>query len=314
MPQERSMTRNDVRIAASPTNWHNDDFPILGSTTSIDEILCGMQEAGFAGTELGSLYPRTAGELLPILDQYGLELAAGWFSAYLLTRDFTSECKRFEAFVEFLEQSGATVCTTAECSYCPFRPYPPRRYAQQYEALAVALFPYQLQPLADDQWSALGEKFDVLTSIAADHNIRLGYHPHMQTVVQTAEHIAALADATTLLDFTIDPGHLRFAGADPVELLDLYIDRTVHVHVTNVRDRVIEAATTAPMSYELAVVGGAFTVPGDGGIDYGRIFDILKEHDYNGWLVVEAEQHPLTADPALYAKLGREYIRGMTGW
>lgn len=314
MTQKRPRKGNDVQIAASPINWRNDDFPNLGSMTSIDEILSGMQEAGFAGTELGSVYPSSSKELLPILDRYGLELAAGWFSTYLLTRDFASECKRFETFVTFLEQSGATICTTAECSYCPFKPYPPSRYAQLVEALAMPLFPYQLKPLTDDQWAALGEMFDVLTSIATDHNIRLAYHPHMQTVVQTADHLAALADASTLLDFTIDPGHLRFAGADPVEMVDLYIHRTAHLHVSNVRDRVIEAATNARMSFELAVIEGAFTIPGDGGIDYGPIFDILKQHDYKGWLVVEAEQNPLTCDPVRCAKLAREYIRGMTGW
>ena len=29
----------DVKIAASPINWHNDDFPILGQFTSVDEML-----------------------------------------------------------------------------------------------------------------------------------------------------------------------------------------------------------------------------------------------------------------------------------
>ena len=93
----------DVKIAASPINWHNDDFPILGQFTSVDEILAGMQQAGFAGTELGSLFPGTAEELAPLLEHYDLELAGGWFSAYLLTREFESERTRFTEFVKFLE-------------------------------------------------------------------------------------------------------------------------------------------------------------------------------------------------------------------
>jgi inosose dehydratase len=304
----------DVKIAASPINWHNDDFPILGALTSVDEILAGMQQAGFAGTELGSLFPSTAGEVLPILEHYELELAGGWFSAYLLTRDFRSERTRFTEFVKFLEQTGAKICTTAEASYCPFKPYPPSRYDQHFKSLSVPLFPYQLPTLKPEQWSTLGKQFDELTAIAAEHNILLGYHPHMQTVVQTAEHLAALAAASSQLHFTIDSGHLRFAGADPAKILEKYIDRTVHLHVKNVRDRVTQAAQSAPMSFEFAVVEGAFTVPGDGGIDFGPIFDVLKRHRYKGWLVVEAEQNPLTSDPVLYATLAREYIRGVAGW
>jgi inosose dehydratase len=304
----------DVKIAASPINWHNDDFPILGPLTSVDEILTGMQQAGFAGTELGSLFPDTAEEVIPLLQQYDLELAGGWFSAYLLSRDFESERTRFTEFVKFLEQAGARICTTAEASYCPFKPYPPSRYDQHFASLAVPLFPYQLPELSADQWSTLGEQFDELTGIAAEHGILLGYHPHMQTVVQTPEQLAALADATSQLHFTIDSGHLRFTGADPAEILEKYVDRTVHLHVKNVRDRVTEAARSAPMSFGFAVVEGAFTVPGDGGIDFAPIFEILKRHDYTGWLVVEAEQNPLTSDPVLYGTLAREYIRNVAGW
>ena len=53
-------TKPDVRIAASPINWHNDDFPILGSLTSVETILSEMQAAGFDGTALSSLFPTTA--------------------------------------------------------------------------------------------------------------------------------------------------------------------------------------------------------------------------------------------------------------
>jgi inosose dehydratase len=57
-----------------------------------------------------------------------------------------------------------------------------------------------------------------------------------------------------------------------------------------------------------------FTVPGDGEIDFADVFTILKSHGYRGWLLVEAEQNPLTADPFLYSKLAREYIREVSGW
>jgi inosose dehydratase len=304
----------DVRIAASPINWHNDDFPILGSLTSVDAILAGMQAAGMAGTELGSLFPTTKGDLEPLLEQYDLELAGGWFSAYLLTRSMDDERKRFVPFVEFLESMGARILTIAECSHCPFKPFPPSPFAQHFGSLAVPLFPYQLPELTPDQWLALGKGLQELSAIAEQHGIAVGYHPHMQTVVQTAEQLAMLADAAPDLHFTIDTGHLRFAGADPVAVLETYIDRTVHLHIKDVRDHIDDVARAGSMSFAFAVIEGAFTVPGDGGIDYVKVFDILKRNGYRGWLVVEAEQNPLTSDPVLYAKLAREYIRAVAGW
>jgi inosose dehydratase len=303
-----------VRIAASPINWHNDDFPILGSLTSVDAILAGMQAAGIAGTELGSLFPTTRDDLQPLLDQYGLELAGGWFSAYLLTRDLKGERERFVAFVKFLQSMGTKILTIAECSYCPFKPYPPSPFAQHFEALAVPLFPFQLPELTADQWTKVGRGLTEFSEIAGEHGIAVGYHPHMQTVVQTAEQLARLAEAAPELQFTIDTGHLRFAGADPIEILRTYVDRTVHMHVKDVRDHIADVARAGSMSFEFAVIEGAFTVPGDGGIDFLQVFDILKQADYHGWLVIEAEQNPLTANALLYAKLGREYIRATAGW
>jgi inosose dehydratase len=303
-----------VKIAASPINWHNDDFPMLGSLTSVDKILGGMQAAGMDGTELGSLFPTTRDELQPLLDQYDLELAGGWFSVYLLSRELSEERQRFEQFTDFLASMGARICTIAECTYCPFKPYPPGRYAQHFQALGVPLFPYQLPELTADQWKTLGAGLEELSKIAAGKGIALGYHPHMQTVVQSAGQLATLADAAPTLHFTIDTGHLRFSGADPCEILETYVNRTVHLHVKNVRDRVADAARAGSMGFEFAVVEGVFTVPGDGGIDYVKVFDILRRNEYRGWLVVEAEQNPLTSDPFLYAKLAREYIRTVAGW
>ncbi len=55
------------------------------------------------------------------------------------------------------------------------------------------------------------------------------------------------------------------------------------------------------MSFLDAVRAGAFTVPGDGMIDFPSIFKILEAHNYKGWMVVEAEQDPAKANPLEYA-------------
>jgi inosose dehydratase len=68
-------------------------------------------------------------------------------------------------------------------------------------------------------------------------------------------------------------------------------------------------------SFLQAVKNGVFTVPGDpeGCIDFPSIFRILDEHDYRGWIVVEAEQDPAKANPFEYATMARRYIRAQTG-
>ena len=71
----------------------------------------------------------------------------------------------------------------------------------------------------------------------------------------------------------------------------------------------LEKSLKHDLSFRHAFLEGAFTVPGDGCIDYKPILNELKKNNYNGWLVVEAEQDPKKANPFKYAKIGYNYLR-----
>jgi inosose dehydratase len=61
-------------------------------------------------------------------------------------------------------------------------------------------------------------------------------------------------------------------------------------------------------SFLQAVINGAFTVPGDGAIDFGGLLRLLHRHGYAGWLVVEAEQDPAVAPSYQYAEMGYRHL------
>ena len=63
------------------------------------------------------------------------------------------------------------------------------------------------------------------------------------------------------------------------------------------------------MSFEWAVIEGCFSVPGDGGLDFSKIYRRVVETGYDGWWVLEAEQDPKTSNPLFYATLAREFTR-----
>jgi inosose dehydratase len=52
-------------------------------------------------------------------------------------------------------------------------------------------------------------------------------------------------------------------------------------------------------------------VPGDGMIDFEPILALLAEHNYKGWLVVEAEQDPAVAPSYEYAKKGYDCLAAL---
>ena len=74
---------------------------------------------------------------------------------------------------------------------------------------------------------------------------------------------------------------------------------------------ILHKAREADLSFMDAVLEGIFTVPGDGGVDFSTILNTLAEHNYRGWLVVEAEQDPKKANPLKYATMGYENVARM---
>ena len=89
--------------------------------------------------------------------------------------------------------------------------------------------------------------------------------------------------------------------------------RVRHVHLKDVRSPILERAKKEKMSFLDAVKAGAFTVPGDGSVDFAPVFKELASLGYEGWWVVEAEQDPALANPLEYAIKARKYIREKSG-
>ena len=85
------------------------------------------------------------------------------------------------------------------------------------------------------------------------------------------------------------------------------------MHLKDVRRPVLDRVRPEKMSFLAAVKAGVFTVPGDGSIDFGPVFRMLKKAKYRGWMVVEAEQDPAAANPFEYALKARRFIREQAG-
>ena len=154
-----------------------------------------------------------------------------------------------------------------------------------------------------------------LGDLAAEKGMKVVYHHHMGTGVQTTEEIARLMEGTdpNRVSLLYDTGHLVFSGEDYLEVLTKYMDRIHHVHLKDVRADVAQKVRDEKMSFLQGVKQGVFTVPGDGQIDFKPVFKLLSEANYEGWFVVEAEQDPAVANPFEYAVKARKYIRENSG-
>ena len=283
-----------VRFGANPIIWSNDDLRELGAETSLETCLGEARQIGFEGMELGHKFPRDARALAAILARFGLTCISGWYSSQLLARDAAAELTHLRAHLDLLKAVGSTVLVFADASGAI--------HGDLRQPLA------RRPQLAPADWRQFGRRVTEVAAATAAEGVRLVYHHHMGTVVQSEADIDALMRATgPEVGLLLDTGHARFAGADPVGLARRHASRIGHLHAKDVRAEVAERAARGEWSFLRAVVEGVFTVPGDGCVPFDRVFDELR--DYSGWVVLEAEQDPKKADPLTYASLGLRNLR-----
>lgn len=282
-----------IRIGASPIAWSNDDLRELGAETSLESCLADGRRIGLEGFELGHKFPREASALKAALAPFGLACISGWYSCELLTRDVEAELEAAKAHLDLLQAMGASVVVFAETSNAI--------HSDRSKPLSTR----PVLPARD--WAEFGRRLTRVAEATAQRGLRLVYHHHMGTIVQSEADIDALMAATgEAVSLVLDTGHAFWGGADPVALARRYRSRIHHVHTKDVRPAVMAAATAKDLSFLDAVLDGVYTVPGDGCIDYAAVFRELP--GYDGWVVIEAEQDPAKADPYTYAAKGHAHL------
>lgn len=296
------LDKNKVKLGIAPIAWTNDDMPDLGSENTFEQCISEMALAGFTGCEVGNKYPRDdIPALKKALSLRNMQICNAWFSSFLLTKPYDEVEKDFTDHISFLKEMGARVVGISEQSY-----------SIQGTDKSVFKDKYIMN---DDEWARLCDGVNRLGKVAKDMGISLTYHHHMGTVVQTAAEIDRLMENTDpeLFSLLYDSGHLAYCGEDYIGVLKKYANRVKHVHLKDIRPEVIDKVKKENLSFLDGVRLGTFTVPGDGAIDFGPIFDILADSGYEGYVLVEAEQDPAKANPFEYALKARAYIREKSG-
>ncbi|MCL1993592.1 MAG: myo-inosose-2 dehydratase [Spirochaetes bacterium] len=288
---------NNVSLGIAPIAWTNDDLPDLGRENTFEQCVSEMALAGFAGCEVGCKYPADTAILKKALNLRGLQICNRWFSSFLISRPFEETETAFVKELAFLKEMGAKVIGASEQSY-----------STQGQPVPV----FEKRHIMDGrEWDALCEGLNRLGSIARDAGMRLTFHHHMGTVVQTAGEINSMMENTdpALVFLLYDTGHLAYCGEDYLAVLEKYAGRVGHVHLKDIRADVVKKVREETLSFLDGVRAGAFTIPGDGCVDFDSVFKTLGENRYHGWMVVEAEQDPAKANPLEYAIRARKFIR-----
>ncbi|MBP1041205.1 myo-inosose-2 dehydratase [Vagococcus sp. BWB3-3] len=291
-------TASRIKLAIAPIAWTNDDMPELGKENSFEQCISEMALAGFTGTEIGNKYPKDPDVLRPYLTLRHLEVASAWFSAFLTTQPFEETAGAFIKHRDFLHAMGAKVIVVSE-----------QGHSIQGQDLPV----FTKKPVfTEEEWQRLTEGLEKLGDLAAEKGMAIVYHHHMGTGVQTTAEIDRLMAEThpDKVSLLFDTGHLVFSGEDPLAIYQAHQKRIKHIHFKDIREDVAKEVVAEADSFLTGVRKGVFTVPGDGMIDFKPICEAIDASQYEGWVVVEAEQDPALANPLEYAIKARNYIKG----
>jgi len=294
--------KNKVKLGIAPIAWTNDDLPELGRENTFEQCVSEMALAGFTGSEVGNKYPRDTIVLKKALELRGMSIASAWFSSFLTTKPLQETVAEFIKHRDFLYEMGAKVIVVSE-----------QGHGIQGQMDTPVLTKKHI--FTREEWNLLALGLEELGRLAAEKDMKIVFHHHMGTGVQTFEEIDKLMELTdpSLVSLLFDSGHLTFSGVDPEAVLRKYINRIKHVHLKDIRKEVLEKVKTENMSFLNAVKVGVFTIPGDGMIDFEPLFKILEENNYEGWYIVEAEQDPALANPLEYAIKARKFIKEKAG-
>ena len=284
-----------VKLGVAPIAWSNDDMPELGGDTTLEQCLSEASQAGYIGIESGGKFPKKSSELIPKLKEFNLNLCSGWYGANLRKNSVQDERKAIQEQLTLFKDCKSPCIVFAEVSGS-IQGDPNKKLSTRPQ-------------MDNDEWKSFCKKISEMGKYLEDEGMPLAYHHHMGTVIETQKDTERLMENThDSVKLTLDTGHMLFAQGDSKKIINSFSKRLKHVHCKDIRENILEKSLKNNYSFRQAFLEGAFTVPGDGCIEYKPLFDILKKNNYSGWLVVEAEQDPKKANPFEYAIKGYKYL------
>lgn len=307
-----------MRLAAAPITWGVCELPGWGSELPYARVLDEMAALGFRGTELGpeGYLPADPARLHLELRQRGLALVGAFCPVtFHNPAQAAASLGAGEALARFLILFNTEGCTEGSTE----RPLLVAADAGDAHRRAVAGRVGAGDGLDDAAWSRLGDGLTRLAEACVRIGVRVVFHPHAGTYVETEGEVERLLSHTPsdLVGLCLDTGHLAYGGADPVRVCRNYGSRIWHVHAKDIRPSVLERVRRQGADYATAVGEGVFAPLGDGGIDFPALVHTLRAAAYDGWCVLEQDVRlgdPWPAqDPGANARRSAAYWRDLTG-
>jgi len=166
------------------------------------------------------------------------------------------------------------------------------------------------------QWRMAERTIREVLSLCATFGMRVAFHHHVGTHVETPEEIDQLFSlfSTDELGLCLDTGHCVYGGGDPVTVLERHIGRLRCLHFKDVDGERVAEVRRERLDFHSAVRRRVFAPLGRGVVDFSRILDLVRKHGFEGWVVAEQdvlEGGSSGAAPLTNAVAARRFLQQM---
>jgi inosose dehydratase len=270
------------RFASAPNSWGVLDYPSPSWEQSYQRMLDEMVLAGYAGTELGpyGFLPTDAKILEPDLSKRNLKLL-GSFVPVVLSDPASTKIvvDRIRLVGGLLSALGAPFLVLSDA------------WSEERDRIAGRVPRDGSKSLSPEKWKQVARVVLEASQVAREFGLDLVFHPHVSTYVETPEETERFFEATSgsHVGLCLDTGHCAFAGGDPVVEAEKFRSILRFVHIKDIDDKVMATARQAQMNFAQAIAAHAFTIIGEGSVDFPAFFAVLNRNHYTGWMVVEQD-------------------------
>ncbi len=269
-------------FASAPNSWGVLDYPGPSWEQSYQSMLDEMVFAGYTGTELGpyGFLPTDHKLLESELSQRKLKLLGSFVPVVLSDpASTTTVVEQIRIVGGLLAALGAPFLVLADAQ------------SEERDSIAGRVPLDGSKGLNAQQWKQVAKVVAEAAAVTEEFGLDLVFHPHVSTYVETPQETEQFFDVTSAsrVGLCLDTGHCFYAGADPAAEAEKYREILRFIHIKDVDSKVLAEARRAQMNFEQAIAANAFTIVGQGSIDFPAFFRVLDRNNYSGWMVVEQD-------------------------
>lgn len=280
---------SNLKLGTAPDSW-GVWFASDPHQVTWDVYLDEIARVGYVYTELGpqGFMPQDPAQLRDELDRRGLTVVGGTvFAGLHKGREALEKAK-----ADFGREARLLAALGAE-----YLVHLPEQYTDMHTGEAT-----DGTDIDPEQWKNLVTGTDELARhVFEEHGVKLVFHPHVDTHVDTQERIERFLVDTDpeYVNLCLDTGHIAYCEGDNVQIVERFPQRVTYVHLKSVDPQVRARALAENLPLSEAVKLGVMCEPPYGEPDMPPLLEALGRLGRQVYCVIEQDLYPVTPDVPL---------------